>query len=165
MVRFPHYFPLTNGFSLIRHFVLIRFSDRVEPWVHYVPVQLDYSDLYSTMMFFAGDFSGRLGHDDLAKRIASAGKAWTEKYWRQEDMTAYMFRYVFIKLNFSLRCVCFSVSVRARRTHPVSSFPPRPGSKRSSRFVSLLALGIFGVGARRALSFFRLPLECWCVVT
>ena len=66
--------------------------DRVEAWVHYVPVQIDYSDLYDSLIFFGGDLSGEGAHDDMAKKIAIAGREWVSKYWRQEDITAYMFR-------------------------------------------------------------------------
>jgi len=69
-----------------------RFSDRIMPWVHYVPVKTDLTDLYDIMTFFRGDVSGNPGHDDMAEKIASAGKAWSQAFWRKEDMTAYMFR-------------------------------------------------------------------------
>ena len=69
-----------------------RFSDRVMPWVHYVPVKTDLTDLYDIMTFFRGDESGNSGHDDMAKEIAGAGKVWSKTFWRKEDMTAYMFR-------------------------------------------------------------------------
>jgi hypothetical protein len=26
-------------------------NDRIQPWVHYVPIQMDYSDLYDTVAF------------------------------------------------------------------------------------------------------------------
>lgn len=68
------------------------FADRIEPWVHYIPTQLDYSDLLDSHYFFAGDPLGRNGHPDLAKTIADAGYEWSLKYFRKEDMTAYMFR-------------------------------------------------------------------------
>lgn len=68
------------------------YSDRIMPWVHYVPLKVDYTDLYDLMAFFAGDLNGRGGHDDLAKQIALNGKDWTEKHWRWEDMQAYAFR-------------------------------------------------------------------------
>lgn len=71
-----------------------RFTDKLEPWVHYVPIQVDYSDLYDALSFFGGDLSGEGAHDDMARKIATAGRDWTSRYWRQEDMTAYMFRYV-----------------------------------------------------------------------
>ncbi|ORX41279.1 hypothetical protein BD324DRAFT_644319 [Kockovaella imperatae] len=82
------------------------------PWYHYVPVQLDYSDLYSIMAFFVGPpdssaissteaasgagkkghASPQVGHDDLAKQIALRGRQFGEEYWRWEDMQAYMLR-------------------------------------------------------------------------
>ncbi|KAF8625394.1 hypothetical protein AX15_005400 [Amanita polypyramis BW_CC] len=87
------------------------YLDRIEPWVHYVPIQIDLSDLYDTLLFFRGgllgpgdmdpDFEsnpqtssgGRyVHHEDLARRIAKAGREWSLKYWRREDLTAYMFR-------------------------------------------------------------------------
>lgn len=64
------------------------YSERIMPWVHYVPVKIDYTDLYDLMAFFAGDLDGKGGHDDLAKQIAYNGKQWTEQHWRWEDMQA-----------------------------------------------------------------------------
>ena len=69
-----------------------RFTDRIAPWVHYIPVQVDLSDLYDSLMFFRGDLHGNNAHDDLARKIASAGREWSLRYWRKEDLTAYMFR-------------------------------------------------------------------------
>ncbi|SCV72270.1 BQ2448_4964 [Microbotryum intermedium] len=54
----------------------------------YVPVSIDYTDLIPTMAFFIGDLEGRGSHDDLAERIATRGRLWTEMYWRYEDMQA-----------------------------------------------------------------------------
>ncbi|KAG2351992.1 glycosyl transferase family 90-domain-containing protein [Suillus spraguei] len=68
------------------------FMDRVAPWVHYVPVQIDLSDLYDTLIFFRGGLRGEGAHEDLAKKIAVAGRAWSQTYWRREDLTAYAFR-------------------------------------------------------------------------
>ncbi|KAG6879152.1 hypothetical protein C0992_004826 [Termitomyces sp. T32_za158] len=68
------------------------FTDRVAPWVHYIPVQVDLSDLADSLTFFRGDPNGDGAHDDLAKEIASAGREWSLRFWRREDLTAYMFR-------------------------------------------------------------------------
>ncbi|KAF6762134.1 hypothetical protein DFP72DRAFT_878086 [Ephemerocybe angulata] len=68
------------------------YTDRIAPWVHFVPVQLDLSDLLDSLYFFRGDPSGNNGHLDLAEKIALAGREWSLKYWRRADMTAYMFR-------------------------------------------------------------------------
>jgi hypothetical protein len=85
-----------------------RFSERIMPWVHYVPVRvvtsralwftyqiqvkMDLTDLYDIMAFFRGDGASNPGHDDLASNIAAAGKQWSNTFWRKEDQTAYMFR-------------------------------------------------------------------------
>jgi len=75
------------------------YTQRIQPWVHYVPIKYDYSDLYDIMTFFRGDFDDEgfghndvAGHDHLAKRIALQGKEWVKQFWRKEDMIAYMFR-------------------------------------------------------------------------
>ncbi|PLW07099.1 hypothetical protein PCASD_25404 [Puccinia coronata f. sp. avenae] len=94
------------------------YSDRVQPWVHYVPIKVDYSDLYDVMVFFRGEDDpadltkaqkkpassrrapraarrdSRLGHDHLAEKIATQGKRWAAEHWRRPDMAAYMFRLV-----------------------------------------------------------------------
>jgi len=71
-----------------------RFHDRVEPWVHYVPIQLDLSDLHDALMFFRGNANGDGAHEELARRIALAGREWSKTYWRREDLVAYFFRCV-----------------------------------------------------------------------
>lgn len=43
------------------------------------------------MAFFIGDLDGNGSHDELAEKIASAGKQWTADYWRWEDMQACTF--------------------------------------------------------------------------
>ncbi|KAK0482416.1 glycosyltransferase family 90 protein [Armillaria novae-zelandiae] len=68
------------------------FTDRIIPWVHYIPIQGDYSDLWDALVFFRGDLKGDNNHEDLARKIASAGRDWSRNFWRKEDMTAYNFR-------------------------------------------------------------------------
>ncbi|GAA5909757.1 hypothetical protein JCM6882_002666 [Rhodosporidiobolus microsporus] len=69
------------------------YSERVQPWVHYVPIKTDYTDLLPVMAFFKGSpYDGSGGHDDIAEKIATAGKEWTGDFWRWEDMQAYFFR-------------------------------------------------------------------------
>ncbi|TRM65688.1 glycosyltransferase family 90 protein [Schizophyllum amplum] len=58
------------------------YIDRVQPWLHYVPVQMDYSDLYDALVFFRGDEDG----------IAVQGRKWSKDYWRLEDLQAYFIR-------------------------------------------------------------------------
>lgn len=68
------------------------FTHRLAPWVHYIPIQLDYSDLYDALLFFRGDLSGNGAHEDLAKKIARRAREWSLRFWRKEDMVAYLFR-------------------------------------------------------------------------
>ena len=62
-----------------------RYSSRIAPWVHYVPIQISYADLYDALAFFRT-------HDDLAESIATQGKEWSQNFWRKEDMAAYLYR-------------------------------------------------------------------------
>ncbi|KAJ6466788.1 glycosyl transferase family 90-domain-containing protein [Mycena sanguinolenta] len=68
------------------------YMDRIAPWVHYVPIQLDLSDLHDAVVFFRGDASGAGAHEDLARKIAMAGRTWSKTFWRRQDMVAYFFR-------------------------------------------------------------------------
>ncbi|KAF9041387.1 glycosyl transferase family 90-domain-containing protein [Panaeolus papilionaceus] len=68
--------------------------DRIQPWVHYVPIQVDYSDLYDAYVFFRGGLYGEGNHDDMAREIAEAGRTWSKTFWRKQDMTAYFFRLI-----------------------------------------------------------------------
>ena len=66
--------------------------NRIQPWVHYVPISLDFSELHDVFVFFRGDLTGAGNHDELAKKIALEGSKWAKTFWRPEDATAYMFR-------------------------------------------------------------------------
>ncbi|BGP24779.1 glycosyltransferase family 90 protein [Rhodotorula toruloides] len=70
------------------------YADRIQPWLHYVPVKVDYSDLYDIMTFFHGTPEGHGSHDELANKIGLAGKHWARDHWRKQDMAAYMFRLI-----------------------------------------------------------------------
>src|SRR6266446_7141378 len=75
---------LANNLVLIPPF--IRYLDRVAPWVHYVPIQSDLSDLWDALVFFRGDPGGNGAHESLAKMIGKAGREWSKSFWRKEDM-------------------------------------------------------------------------------
>ncbi|GAA5989676.1 hypothetical protein JCM5350_001660 [Sporobolomyces pararoseus] len=71
------------------------YADRVQPWVHYVPLKIDYSDLFPILAFFQGSpYDGSGAHEDLAEKIATAGSEWARDFWRWEDMQAYLLRLV-----------------------------------------------------------------------
>ncbi|KAI5996980.1 glycosyl transferase family 90-domain-containing protein, partial [Pisolithus albus] len=61
------------------------YTSRIAEWVHYVPIQVTYADLYDVIAFFRN-------HDEAAAKIAGAGKQWSQKFWRKEDMSAYLYR-------------------------------------------------------------------------
>ncbi|KAF9518921.1 glycosyltransferase family 90 protein [Hydnum rufescens UP504] len=77
------------------------FTDRIQPWVHYVPVKVDFSDLYDIMTFFRGAKTSltQRNHDTetsseakTGTQIAKAGTEWSNRFWRREDMDAYLLR-------------------------------------------------------------------------
>lgn len=82
-----------------------RYTDRISAWVHYVPVQVDLSDLHDSLIFFRGDGNGEGSHEDLGKKIAMAGREWSLKFWRREDINAYFFRYGVYSLLVSILTV------------------------------------------------------------
>ncbi|KAG7091997.1 hypothetical protein E1B28_008384 [Marasmius oreades] len=70
------------------------YTARIQPWVHYVPVQVDLSDLYDSLIFFRGDPNGEGAHEELAKKIATEGREWSRTFWRREDLIAYFYRLI-----------------------------------------------------------------------
>lgn len=84
---------LTSGPLIFKSTIMPEWwTDRLQPWVHYVPVQLDYADMYDALVFFRGDLNGRGGEDRLAADIAAMGRQWSLTQWRMVDMSAYVFR-------------------------------------------------------------------------
>jgi hypothetical protein len=62
-------------------------SEWITPWLHYVPVKLDFSDLYHSATFFLGTPDGvHPGNDDLAREISEAAKKYVDEHWREVDM-------------------------------------------------------------------------------
>lgn len=64
-------------------------DDRLFPWVHFVPFDNTYMDLYGIMDYFLENGGG---HDFEAERIATEGKLWAESALRREDMVLYVWR-------------------------------------------------------------------------
>ncbi|KAM0282588.1 hypothetical protein ACHAQH_002956 [Verticillium albo-atrum] len=77
------------------------YTERLLPWVHFVPVDIRFQALHSTLAYFTGlkargllngreiDLEGRVSD---AKWIATAGSRWADKALRREDMEVYLFR-------------------------------------------------------------------------
>jgi len=65
-------------------------DDRLTPWVHFIPLDNTYRDLYPVLEFF-GDGPGGQG-DAAARFIAEKGRIWAEQVLRREDMKLYVWR-------------------------------------------------------------------------
>ncbi|GAP91546.1 putative lipopolysaccharide-modifying protein [Rosellinia necatrix] len=61
-------------------------DDRLVPWVHFVPFDNTYIDIYAILDYYLN------GHDDEAYKIAEEGRDWSEKVMRREDMKLYVWR-------------------------------------------------------------------------
>jgi len=66
-------------------------DSRLVPWVHFVPMDNTYIDIYGILDYFLG-FEGYGAHDDAAKKIALGGQDWANKVLRKEDMQIYVYR-------------------------------------------------------------------------
>ncbi|KAF7525486.1 hypothetical protein G7054_g11079 [Neopestalotiopsis clavispora] len=75
-------------------------DDRLVPWVHYVPLDSTYMDVYALLEYFIGDGGGGGGggegedggHGEVAQRIAQEGAEWARRALRREDMMLYTWR-------------------------------------------------------------------------
>jgi hypothetical protein len=64
-------------------------DDRLTPWVHFVPFDNTFQDLFPLLDYF----SDNNGPGDAAARlIAEQGQAWSEKVLRVDDMRLYVWR-------------------------------------------------------------------------
>ncbi|KAJ4397429.1 hypothetical protein N0V93_001657 [Gnomoniopsis smithogilvyi] len=77
------------------------YSERLFPWIHYVPIDLRFHGLHSTLAYFMGlDGKGPANERyapmppqlEDAKSIAQEGKQWAAQAIRREDAEIYMFR-------------------------------------------------------------------------
>ncbi|PHH60863.1 hypothetical protein CDD82_2222 [Ophiocordyceps australis] len=60
-------------------------DDRIMPWVHFVPFDNSYRDIYALLDYL-------VTHDAQAERIASEGQRWAERVLRRADMKLYVWR-------------------------------------------------------------------------
>jgi hypothetical protein len=77
-------------------------DDRLVPWLHFIPMDNSFVDIYGILDYFVGTGyktnldDGRHGvqkkRDLAAQKIAYRGKGWAEKVLRKEDMQIYMLR-------------------------------------------------------------------------
>ncbi|KAJ9151953.1 Capsular associated protein [Pleurostoma richardsiae] len=77
------------------------YTERLMPWVHYVPIDLRFHGLHSTLAYFTGlKGRGKVNGREMelearmedAKWISEQGRRWADKAIRAEDMQIYLFR-------------------------------------------------------------------------
>lgn len=77
------------------------YSERLMPWVHFVPIDIRYQGLLGTFSYFIGlkgkgDINGRDPKMEArvadAEWIADQGRTWAGRALRREDMEVYLFR-------------------------------------------------------------------------
>ncbi|KAH9459375.1 hypothetical protein Pst134EA_033027 [Puccinia striiformis f. sp. tritici] len=80
------------------------YRDQIQPWYHYIPVRIDYEEIFDLMSFFTGAPSDdhqsssddqtfkTEGFDHLAKSIAQNGSLWADEHFRYQDIRAYVWR-------------------------------------------------------------------------
>jgi hypothetical protein len=61
-------------------------DDRLFPWVHFVPFDSSFMDIYGIMDYFLR------GRDPEAEQIAMDGQKWAQAVLRREDMRLYVWR-------------------------------------------------------------------------
>ena len=102
---------LTDGVVVLKASVFRTWYDnRLWPWVHFVPMDNTFIDVYGIMEYFIGtdgydqpqppqypgkrDEAGEenAGHDEIAKKISENAKEWAKKVLRKEDMLVYTYR-------------------------------------------------------------------------
>lgn len=73
-------------------------DDRLIPWLHFVPMDNSFVDVYGILDYFLGSGdkdsheAAYDAHDEEAKKIALSGKEWASRALRKEDMQIYMLR-------------------------------------------------------------------------
>ncbi|KAK3385213.1 glycosyltransferase family 90 protein [Podospora didyma] len=65
---------------------------RLVAWKHFVPMDSRFGDWFGIMEYFLGYADKKKAHDEVAQRIAEAGRDWADKVLRKEDMQVYVLR-------------------------------------------------------------------------
>jgi hypothetical protein len=77
-------------------------ESRLLPWLHYIPMNPSFIDVYGILDYFFGDCKAFRAkdrnmaiygaHEEAARKIAVEGKNWADKVLRAEDMQVYTLR-------------------------------------------------------------------------
>ncbi|MBW0484194.1 hypothetical protein O181_023909 [Austropuccinia psidii MF-1] len=76
------------------------YRDHIQAWYHYIPVRVDYEELFDLMSFFTGSMEEDndytkyeyLKFEELGRQISEQGHEWVQKHFRYEDLQAYAWR-------------------------------------------------------------------------
>ena len=80
---------LRSKSAVLRHSFMREWHDeRLQPWLHYVPLTAGASETVDIVDFFFRCSRG----DDVARSIADAGREWAARALRPEDMKLYFYR-------------------------------------------------------------------------
>jgi hypothetical protein len=71
------------------------------PWVHYVPINKDATEIPELVRFFEHDPEG----EEIARSIGVGGQEWAQKALRAEDMDVYLFRLLLEYVGSSTECL------------------------------------------------------------
>ncbi|KAL1890431.1 hypothetical protein Sste5346_008258 [Sporothrix stenoceras] len=90
--RWPHL--LRSKTMPIKATIFVEWHDaRLQPWVHYVPMDNTFMDIYGILDYFTVPWSGKhKTYEKAGKKIAKAGTEWAKKWLRREDMKLYTWR-------------------------------------------------------------------------
>ncbi|RYP17988.1 hypothetical protein DL765_004207 [Monosporascus sp. GIB2] len=99
----PDLLPVLRSYSVPVLTSIFRewYTERILPWVHFIPIDVRYHGLHSTLSYFIGlKYSGPLNgksqvmdrRKEDARWIAEEGRKWAHKTMRREDMEVYLFR-------------------------------------------------------------------------
>ncbi|EME41584.1 glycosyltransferase family 90 protein [Dothistroma septosporum NZE10] len=84
------YYRLLASYSLPLKSTVFRewHDDRLQPWLHYVPISLGMDELPEVVRYLVEEEEGR----ELAERLAMKGRQWTLKALRPVDQVVYLYR-------------------------------------------------------------------------
>ncbi|RYP03948.1 hypothetical protein DL764_004782 [Monosporascus ibericus] len=99
----PDLLPVLRSYSVPVLSSIFRewYTERILPWVHFIPIDVRYHGLHSTLSYFIGlKYNGPLNgksqtmdsRKEDARWIAEEGRKWAHKTMRKEDMEVYLFR-------------------------------------------------------------------------
>jgi hypothetical protein len=68
------------------------FSELLLPWFHFVPLSLDYSEIYDVLNWFRGTDDGTFSNMGEGHRISIQASKFVKKHLREEDHIVYLYR-------------------------------------------------------------------------